>query len=129
MVIFEGFLALLAGFATMAVPVMLISGVLAKRRPEWVGEPGKPKRAYMAVNLGYSFLAAMAGGYVTGWIAGSGLLAHVMTLAIGVLVLLALSALDSRGKQPVWYLLALMAVMPLGVLAGGVVRLMVLGVL
>ena len=30
---------------------------------------GKPKPGYIFVNLGYSFLAAAAGGYVTAWIA------------------------------------------------------------
>jgi len=46
-----------------------------------------------------------------------------------VLVLSALSALQSRGKQPVWYALTLLAVTPMGVLAGGLVRLRVLGIL
>jgi hypothetical protein len=41
----------------------------------------------------------------------------------------ALSALQSRGKQPVWYQLALVAISPLGVLAGGLVRMRVLGIL
>jgi len=40
-----------------------------------------------------------------------------------------LSALQSRGKQPVWYQLALVAITPIGVLAGGLVRLRVLGIL
>jgi hypothetical protein len=46
-----------------------------------------------------------------------------------VLALAALSALQSRGKQPVWYALSLVAISPLGVLAGGLMRLRVLGIL
>ena len=46
-----------------------------------------------------------------------------------VLALAALSALQSRGKQPVWFALAQVAISPLGVLAGGLVRLRVLGIL
>jgi hypothetical protein len=46
-----------------------------------------------------------------------------------VLALSALSAMQQRGKQPVWYQLALVAISPLGVLAGGLVRLRVLGIL
>jgi len=41
----------------------------------------------------------------------------------------ALSALQERGTQPIWYALTLLALMPLGVLAGGLVRLRVLGIL
>jgi hypothetical protein len=40
-----------------------------------------------------------------------------------------MSALQAKGKQPVWYALALVGLTPLGVLAGGLVRLRVLGIL
>jgi len=46
-----------------------------------------------------------------------------------VLALAALSALQSRGKRPIWYLLALVVVSPVGVLAGGLVWLRVQGYL
>jgi hypothetical protein len=46
-----------------------------------------------------------------------------------VLLLAALSALQAKGKQPIWYQLALVAIAPLGVLAGGLLRLRVLGIL
>ena len=42
---------------------------------------------------------------------------------ITVLLLAALSALQQRGKQPIWSMLTLVALTPLGVLAGGLVRL------
>jgi hypothetical protein len=54
---------------------------------------------------------------------------HVLVLGMVVLAMGALSALQERGKQPVWYALTLLALMPLGVLAGGLVRLRVLGIL
>jgi hypothetical protein len=37
--------------------------------------------------------------------------------------------LQSKGEQPIWYQLTLVALTPLGVLAGGLVRLRVLGIL
>jgi hypothetical protein len=37
--------------------------------------------------------------------------------------------LQTRGKLPIWYQLALVAVSPLGVLAGGLLRLRVIGIL
>ena len=79
----------------------------------------KPNPGYVFVNLGYSFLAAAAGGYVTAWIAQNNPLIHVLALGIIVLLVAALSALQQRGQQPVWYVLTLVALTPLGVFAGG----------
>jgi hypothetical protein len=129
MVIAHAFLALAAGFATMALLVILVTAALSRLVPEWVGAEGRPGPAYAFVNLGYSFLAAAAGGYVTTWIAGENMLAHIVTLAIVVLALTALSALQMRGRQPVWYQLMLIAIAPLGVVGGGLLRLKVLGTL
>jgi len=128
-VILHAFLALLAGFATMAVLVIAITALLTKLTPSWVGVQGKPRPGYIFVNLGYSFLAAAAGGYVTAWAAAANPLVHVLALGMVVLALAALSALQSRGKQPIWYQLVLVAISPLGVLAGGLVRLRVVGIL
>ena len=129
MVMLYSFLALLAGFATMAVLVGVVTALLTQLVPEWVGAEGKPRPGYAFVNLGYSFLAAAAGGYVTAWLSAANPLVHVLMLGIVVLAMGALSALQARGKQPVWYALALLALTPLGVLAGGLVRLRVLGIL
>lgn len=129
MVMVHAFLALASGFATMAILVIVVTALLAKLTPDWVGEQGSPRPAYMFVNLGYSFLAAAAGGYVTAWVAAANPLIHVLVLGIVVLALSGLSALQARGKQPVGYALALVALSPLGVLAGGLVRLRVLGIL
>ena len=147
MVILHAFLALLAGFATMAVLVIALTALLTRMVPSWTGAEGRPQPGspamprglplrrrdgqpgYVFVNLGYSFLAAAAGGYVTAWVAAANPLVHVLALGMVVLALAALSALQSRGKQPIWYQLALVAISPLGVLAGGLVRLRVLGIL
>jgi hypothetical protein len=125
----HAFLALVSGFATMAALLALITVLLQKLTPGWVGEKGIPKPGYVFVNLGYSFLSAGAGGYVTAWIAVHNPLVHVLALAIIVLLLAALRALQQRRQQPVWYMLALVALTPLGVLAGGLIRLRVLGIL
>jgi hypothetical protein len=66
---------------------------------------------------------------LTAWLAQANPLVHVLALAITVLLLAALSALQQRGQQPVWYMLTLVALTPLGVLAGGIVRLRVLEIL
>ncbi len=129
MVALHAFLALAAGFVTMAILVAVLTALLAWLTPSWVGELGKPQPGYIFVNLGYSFLAAAAGGYVTALLAAANPLFHVLALGIIVLALAALSALQSKGKQPVWYQLTLVALTPIGVLAGGLVRLRVLGIL
>ena len=129
MVILRTFLALAAGFATMLLLVATITGLLAKVTPEWIGEPGKPGTGYAIVSVGYSFLAAAAGGYVTAWAAATNPLIQVLALAIIVLAMAALSAMQERGKLPVWYALTLVAISPIGVLAGGLLRLRVLGIL
>lgn len=128
MVALHAFLALLAGFVTMAALVALITALLRKLTPSWA-DAGNPKPGYIFVNLGYSFLAAAAGGYVTAWIGSHNPLIHVLALAIVVLLLAALSALQQRGQQPLRYMLTLVALTPIGVLAGGLVRLRILGIL
>ncbi len=130
MVTLHAFLALAAGFLTMAVLVAALTALLARLTPSWTaGEQGSPQPGYIFVNLGYSFLVAAAGGYVTAWLAAANPLFHVLALGIIVLALAALSALQSRGKQPIWYQITLLALTPLGVLAGGLVRLRVMGIL
>ena len=129
MVILRAFLALAAGFATMALLVIVMTALLMRMVPSWTGAEGKPKPGYAFVNLGYSFLAAAAGGYVTAWAAVANPLIHVLALGMVVLALAALSALQSRGKQPIWYALTLVAISPMGVLAGGLVWLRVVGIL
>lgn len=128
MLILRAFLALLAGFLTMALMVAAATAVLSKYIPEWTGTPGQPRAGYIFVNLGYSFAAAIAGGYVTAWIATDNPLVHALALALIVLLLAAVSAVQQRGQQPIWYQLLLVAVTPAGVVLGGLFRLKVLGI-
>lgn len=123
------FLALLAGFLTTAVLVGALTALLARFAPKWAGEQPNPRPGYAALNIVYSFLAALAGGYVTAIMPSANPLILVLALAIIVLVLGALSALQSRGKQPVWYAITLVAITPAGVMAGGMLRLWILGIL
>jgi hypothetical protein len=128
-VIAHAFLALLAGFVCVAIVVVAMTALLQRFAPGWVGAERHPGPAYVFVNLGYSFLAAAAGGYVAAWMAGTAPLNTVLALGVVVLVMGAISALQARGKQPVWYQLALVVIAPLGVVAGGLIRLRTIGVL
>ena len=71
MVTLHAFLALAAGFLTMAVLVAALTALLVRLTPSWVSDHDKPQPGYIFVNLGYSFLAAAAGGYVTAWLAAA----------------------------------------------------------
>ncbi len=128
MPVLHAFLALIAGFAVIAVMVAAATALLNTAVPEWTGRDGTPRGPYIAVNLGYSLAAALAGGYVTAWIAQQNPLIHSLVLALVVLLLSALSALQQRGLQPIWYQLTLIALTPAGVLLGGLLRLKLLGV-
>ena len=96
MVILSAFLALLAGFSVMAVLVMVVTAALTRLTPDWVdpARSNSPSTAYVFVNLGYSFIAAAAGGYVTAWLAWNNPLYQVLALAFVVLALAALSAIQ-----------------------------------
>jgi len=111
----------------MVAVVGVTTGALMKFAPQWVGAAGQPCVVYVVVNLTYSLAAAMAGGYVTAWIALGTPLKHVLVLAIIVLLLGGLSALQQRGLQPVWYQLLSMIIAPAGVMLGGLLRLRIMG--
>jgi hypothetical protein len=128
-VILHAFLALAAGFAVLTTLAMALSAILHRFIPSWASEQARPRPAYVFVSTGSSFLAAASGGYVAALVAAANPLIHVLALGIIVLALAALSALQSRGKQPIWYQLTQVAISPIGVLAGGLVRLRVLGIL
>ena len=129
MVILHTFLSLAAGFAAVVLVVLGMRGLLQLFAPSLAAVNARPGASYTVVNLGASFLAGAAGGYVTAWIGAANPLVHVLALGLIILALAALSALQLRGQQPIWYQLAQVAIAPLGVLAGGLVRLRVLGIL
>ena len=129
MVVMRTFVALLAGFITMGLLVATMTALLRRFTPGWIVEEGRPGAGAVVVTLGASFLSAAAGGYVTAVVAVGDALVQVLMLAIVVLALCALSALQQRGKQPVAFQLALVALTPMGVLAGALLRMRILGLI
>ena len=126
----HAFLALLSGFATMALLILAVSRLLARLAPGWAGAAaGKPEAGFAFVNLGSSFLSAAAGGYVTAWTSAANPLIHVLALAIVVLAMGALSAIEAGRKHALGYAVALLVLMPMGTFLGGLVRLRVAGIL
>jgi hypothetical protein len=118
----RSFLAILAGFATMAVLVTVATAAITRSLPRLIGEPEHPRRRYLLLNLAYSAAFAASGGYVTAIVAKADPLRTVLMLAIVILLLSALSALQLRGRQPVAYQCALIVLTPVAALAGGLLR-------
>ncbi|HVC47879.1 MAG TPA: hypothetical protein VND90_11580 [Terracidiphilus sp.] len=125
----RAFWALLAGFAAVMAVVLGVRGLLLWLAPGMAEMEQHPGTGFTVVNVGSSLLAGTAGGYVTAMVGRANPMVHVLALGIAVLALSALSALQSHGKQPIWYQLVQVAISPLGVLAGGLLRLRVLGIL
>lgn len=129
MVVLHAFLALASGFATIVLLMALLTALLRWLVPAWAATRGALTAGAAFVNLAGSFAIAAAGGYVTAQVSSPTPMQHVLALGIVVLALAALSAMQSRGQRPVWFLLTLLAVAPCGVLAGGLIWLRVAGVL
>lgn len=129
MVILHAFLALIAGFLVAATLSALLAALTGWLAPDWAASknPLTPGAAF--VQLAAGLLSTAAGGYVAAWIGAANPLQHVLVLGMTFLVLTALNALQMRGKQPVWFLLAQVALMPLGALAGGLAWLRFTGVI
>jgi hypothetical protein len=106
----------------MAVLVTLATLGIGKSFPRLIGDQAHPRRRYLLLNLAYSAAFAIAGGYVTALIARADPLRNVLMLAIIVLMISALSAMQLRGQQPLPYQFALIVITPLASLAGGLLR-------
>lgn len=120
------FYSLAAGFALITVLSLIVSAAISRFAPGW---DKRVAPAAVFVQLGSALLTAAAGGYLTTIVAHGNPLVNVLVLAIITLALGALNALQSRGERPIWLALALVAISPLGVFLGCILRLRVLGLL
>ncbi len=121
--------AVLAGYLTLAILVMLLLMIVLAIVPRWQASVSSD---YLAANIMLSIISAMAGGWVCARLAPDRPLAHGLALGIISLVLGVLYALDTplgagRTAPPQWYgvLLALLA-LP-SVLAGTMLRIRTAG--
>jgi hypothetical protein len=127
MQIAHSFLAIFAGFITI-VGLMGIATYLLKRiAADLTSDDAPPDPFIMAVNVGIGLICSLLGGYVTARYAQNNPLVHSLMLALAVLLLSAFSAVQMKGKQPIYYLLVLTTIPPLAVLCGGLLRLHQIG--
>lgn len=129
MVVMRAFAALIAGFAAATLLAIAMTALLKQLAPDWAEDRATMRPGPIFVNLGFSLMSGAAGGYVTAWTAVGNPLPDVLVLGIVLLLLAAASTLQSRVTRPLKYQVALVALAPLGVVAGGLVRLRVMGLL
>jgi ABC-type branched-subunit amino acid transport system permease subunit len=122
-------LAVVLGYVTMFVLVMVSTFALAaillgdSFDPAGMAEGAMSdlSTSYLVANMVCSFAAAVAGGFVTAWVAASDPLRHGHYLSIVVLVLGAISVLFPSG-QPIWYVIVLPVIGFFGVRLGARLR-------
>lgn len=130
----RSFLALLSGYATIVLVVLVLTPLAARLlipAEMLAAKPPQLTTAYLASNFVYGFGAAMLGGWLTAMMAPRKPMAHAGALA---LVLLAFAVLGTVGAasggaeaaiatgQPSWYGPGTAVVGILGALAGGWLR-------
>jgi hypothetical protein len=127
MQIAHSFLAILAGFITIVGLIGIATALLKRVAPNLTNDDSPPDPFVMAVNVGLGLVCSLLGGYVTARYAQGNPIVHALMLALAVLLLSALSAVQMKGKQPIYYLLILATIPPLAVLCGGLLRMHQIG--
>lgn len=116
--------AVAAGFAAAFVTVIVLTWlvVLAFFGGDMAADPTPP---YLAVNLTYSFGAAVLGGWTAARLAPDRPFTHGVAVALLIFLLsLGGSGAEAEGGSgvPAWYGTVLTAVMPVGAVLGGWIR-------
>ena len=129
MVMISSFLALASGLLLTVLLGIVLGQLLRRLLPSWSEDAARLSPTATFVHLGITLATTAAGGYLTATVAGANALVHVLALAIIVLALAALSALQNRDKRSHLFLLLQVALSPIGIFAGGLIRLRYLGIL
>jgi hypothetical protein len=127
MQIARSFLAILAGFIAIVGLMGIATALLKRFAPDLTRDDAPRDPFILAVNVGIGLVCGLLGGYVTARYAQGNPLVHAFMLALVVLLLGAISALQMKGKQPVYYLMVQTIIPPLAVLSGGLLRLRQMG--
>ena len=117
-------LSILAGYVLMAVLIMVATVVSARLMLHVSGvdemRTMKPTVTYMIVNLGYSGVFAVLGGFAAAALAKRAPLIHALILAVIMIGMgIALMFSNTGNEEPGWYSRALLVLGPGGALLGG----------
>jgi hypothetical protein len=119
-------LAVIAGYLAMFIGVSIffafVMGIGLGGMPQ---DPAsfKPPTWLYVLELVWSPIAAIAGGYVCAWIARNRPMRHVLVLVALSAVLGIISAVVEAGMKPLWSSLAVVVLGIAGLLIGGRLRL------
>lgn len=113
-------LAVAAGYITMILLIVVLFLLLGIMFPEAFPQPGIfPSIGWVIFILAFGFVAAMLGAAVTVTISRGSRLKHIHWLALVVLFFGLATLATNIDKQPLWYLVAQIAVGVAGVYVGG----------
>jgi hypothetical protein len=117
-------LSVLAGLVAMVILVMIATGLAVKFMLHASDMQSAMKLKltppYLAVNLAYSAIFAILGGFITANIAARAPLMHAFALAGLMLVMAVVSFFQSQQtQQPRWYGLVMMLMVPACAVLGG----------
>ena len=115
-------LAIAGGYLVMVAVVGLCTFGLMLLTPSWFPGAGTPAGPYLAVNIVYSVIAALTGGYVAARIAPQRPVKHAVLLAVFALVTSIVSAVLQGDRLPRWYQVLLAVCMPMVIVLGGWAR-------
>jgi hypothetical protein len=113
-------LAVLAGFLAMMIVVIVLTFACIAF---FHLQSGHPTPLYLAINMVYSLVAALLGGWITGRLAGRAPVAHGVALAILMLAMGMMSLLHPAAGQSMLYLVFLATAPPLVAIAGSILSL------
>ena len=116
--------AVIAGYLVMAACVIASTVLVATLMLGSAAMDGsvRPTPSYLIVNLAYSFVFALFGGYVAAFLARRQPTVHAAALAVVVLAIGLLSAREGGGSQPSWYPPLLTIGVPVFATFGGYLR-------
>jgi peptidoglycan/LPS O-acetylase OafA/YrhL len=122
--IIRSVLSVLGAFFVVVVLVALATALSAELMLGSIGPGTEPTTPFLAVNLAYSVLFAIVGGYVAATVSDHAPLGHAAALS-GVMILLGLITWSMDGGQPApgqpaWYPLVMAVMVPPTAVLGGI---------
>lgn len=122
MKILRSIVAVVAGFGAMAGIVIWLTPIAA--RYYGAEDFRYLNQAYMMANLAYSAAAAMIGGFITAWIAGSREIRHAAALGLLMIAMSFVSMRVNGEQQPGWYEVVIGGLGPIAAMLGAAIRML-----
>lgn len=120
--LFDGILAILAGYGAMFIVTKTFVTILAVSYSASANQDNAlPGTGQIATILIGAFVAALTGGFVACIIAKRSPIKHTIALSAVAVVMGLMTRLTGTAEHPVWYTVALIGLSVIGVMAAGVI--------